>query len=391
MLRRLSFFFIVCAMAWPASPLSAQGRDPAEITIEGDRDFPVFLGRIRGDAGSEVSSVVLSNLQRAGSFEFRSKSSGAYVIEGKAADDRVEGRLFDPRGKAVFQRLYRGSRTAALAQRFADDVIEAITGQKGIGSSRIAFVSDASGKKELYLCTPTGEDIRQVTRDQSLSVSPAISPDGQKLAYTGYLSGYADVYLIDLPTGKRERIIAEPGTNTGSAISPDGSKIALTMSMFGNPELAVTPIQGGSAKRLTQSKAVESSPAWSPNGRELVFVSDATGSPKLYRIPATGGRPVLIDTGFSYCVEPSWSPDGARLAFNTRKDGRNHVAIHDFSSGSASLLTSGSPAEDPVWGPDSVHLLYVQAGDLYLHNTETGSRERIVSDFGTISEPTWTR
>ncbi len=380
-------FLPVLLILCPTTAFSA----PAEITITGERGFPVNFAGLSGENGAETSKIVRNDLTDAGFFRFVGQSRGAFAVGGAARGERLEGRLVGPSGKVLFQRAYGGTNVRRLAHQFSADVIAAITGQPSIANTRIAFVSNKTGRKELYLCDYDGGNVRPLTRDGSISVSPSFSPDGRKLAYTGYLSGYADIYVIDLPTGKRERIISQPGTNTGAAFSPDGSRLALTMSFPGNPEIFTSGLDGGRASRLTRSKAVESSPAWSPDGKKLVYVSDATGKPQLYTVNARGGRPKHLNFGYAYCVEPDWSPDGARMAFNVRENGRNAVAIHDFRNQASQTLTSGANAETPVWGADSRHLIYVQNNAIFLHDVETGARRKIVSGFGSVSELAWTR
>ena len=364
---------------------------PAEITIKGQRGYPVALGRLSGAEGQSATAIVHRDMAGTGVFRFVSQPKDAFTVNGSASSKRIEGRVTDPSGKVLFNRAYQGSDLERLAHQFADDAIQAITGQKGITGSRIAFVSDKTGKKEIYLCGYDGSNVRQVTRDGSISVSPSLSPDGRKLAYTSYLGGFADVYLIDLPTGKRQRIISQPGTNTGAAFSPAGDKIALTMSFPGNPELFTAGLDGKKAKRLSRSKAVESSPTWSPDGKRVCYVSDATSKPQLYLVNSSGGRPQQLKLGYGYCVEPDWSPDGQRIAFNVRQGGRNHVAVHDFENKVTKTITKGPNSETPIWGADSRHLIYVQDHKLILHNYETGEKRPIVSSMGRVSEPAWTR
>ena len=157
--------------------------------------------------------------------------------------------MTDQRGSVVLQKSCSGGPRLA-AHRFADDIVETLTGHKGIASSRIAFVSTRSGRKEIYTADYDGANVRQLTHDNSISVAPALAPNGSKLAYTGYQSGYADIYLIDLGS-----VLAAAsqvsGTNSGAAFSPNGGQIACTLSKDGNPELYVIGAGGGGARRLT--------------------------------------------------------------------------------------------------------------------------------------------
>jgi len=364
---------------------------PVEITITGQRGFPVALRSFQGAAGVEAMETVSADLRRSGRIRFQPTPAGAFRIEGNAQPGNLQARVVSPDGNVVLERKYNGGTAVALAHRFADDAVAAITGVPGISQSRLAFSVKKTGRKELYICDYDGANLQQVTHDQSISVSPALSRDGRALAYTGYLNGFADIYLIDLPTGRRQKVVAEPGTNTGASFSPSGDRIACTMSASGNPELFVVPVRGGRAKRLTQSRFVESSPCWSPDGRSIVFVSDATGAPQLFVISAAGGRPQRIDTGHAYCVEPDWAPNGHLIAFNVREGGRNQVAVHDLRTRSTRVLTNGANAETPVWGADSQHIAYVQSGSLYVHDVETNTRTSVISGFGEVSEPAWSR
>lgn len=370
-------------------PISGFGQ-PGEITISGQRGYPLALSKLGGPAGATTTEILRTDLTRSGIIRFVTQPQGSFVVSGASTPTRIDAELRGPQGEVIFKRAYNGSNIERLAHQLNDDIVFAISGKPGIATSQIAFVGSKTGRKEIYLCDYDGGNVRQVTRDNSISVSPSVSSNGQKLAYTSYISGFADVYLIDLPTGKRTRIINQPGTNTGAAFSPDGGQLALTMSFPGNPELFTTGLDGGRAKRLTNSGGVESSPSWSPDGKKIVYVSDASGQPQLYTVSSGGGRPQLLSTGHGFCVEPDWSPDGNRIAFNVRQGGANQVAVYDFNQGSR-VITTGSSAEAPVWGANSRHVLYVQGDALYVHDVESGVRTRIVGGMGKLGEPSWTR
>lgn len=380
----------VCCL-WPA-PSSAQSRPSAEITIEGSRGYSLLLAGVAGPHGAEASSLLEGCLARDGQFSFTTGSNGvAYSIRLQAGQEQLEGSVTAPSGQSLLSRTYRGEPLRQQVFRFSDDLVAAITGSPGVACSRIAFVSDRSGQKEIYLCDASGGQIQQITKDRSLCVSPSISHDGRYLAFTSYVSGYADVYVQDLTQRKRLRAFAQPGTNTGAAISPSGNEIALTMSHPGNPEIFVGPLTGGSARRLTANRFVEASPAWSPDGKHLVFVSDANGRPQLFIAGSGGGRPMALDTGFPDCFEPDWSPDGQRIAFTIRSGGTHQIALYDLQKKSSQLLTRGPGSEQPLWGANSRHLIYLEGNAIVIHEIESGSREPVISGFGRISEIAWTR
>jgi TolB protein len=307
-------------------------------------------------------------------------------VSGSAAGAGLAGKVADRGGKTALSQTFSGS-ARAKAHKFADAIVETLTGNKGIADTKIAFVATRTGKKEIYTADADGANVVQLTKDGVISVAPCLSPDGRMLVYTGYQSGYADVYEINLASGSRNRIIKYPGTNSGAAYSPDGHRLAVTLSKDGNPEIYVTSAGGGGAHRITHSPGADSSPTWSPDGSELIYSNDEGGGPKLYRISANGGSPRLISTGHNYNTEPSWSPDGKKVAYTIRGGGFQ-IAITDLNGGGGRVLAEG---QDPVWGADSRHLLYANGGSIVLLDAQTGQKTTLISGLGRASEPTWSR
>jgi TolB protein len=358
------------------------------ITVRKGTSQPVAVKEIGGASGGTATSVLKNDIQLSGGLSLGDPSSATVTISGTASPSSFNGLATEKSGGVVLQKSYSGE-TRRTVHQFANDLVETLTGQKGIALSEVAFVADRTGHKEIYTCDYDGARAVQLTHDGVISVSPALSADGRRLAYTGYQSGYADIYLVDLTNGARNRIIKFPGTNSGAAFSPDGSRIACTMSKDGNPEIYVTGVSGDSPRRLTRSRGVESSPTWSPNGSEIIYSSDERGGPQLYRIPSEGGTGRLLSTGFGYNTQPNWSPDGRKVAFNVRSGGGFQVAILDLDSSSTRVVVGDGG--NPVWGPDSRHLIFSRGTGLYLFDTVTGRETRLVSDLGQISEPTWSR
>lgn len=370
----------------PLSPtLSAQ--DAPLITITKSDKISLALNAVTGPESALITQTLQKDLQLSGAFSLGVPTTSSFLVAGAGSGTSLRGLVTERGGRVILERSYQGNpRTQAHA--FANDIVETITGIRGIAGSKVAFVATRSGNKEIYLVESDGSGLTQLTRDSGISVSPRLSADGRKLAYTGYQSGYADVYEIDLGSGSRRRIMKYPGTNSGAAYSPNGDHFAVTLSKDGNPELYVTASNGDSPRRLTMTPGVESCPTWSPDGREIIYSSDAGGSSMLYRISASGGSPSQIRTGYSYNTEPHWSPDGKKVCFNVREGGSFQVAILDLASGQVRLLGEG---QNPVWGPDSKHVVYANGGSLVLLDVVTLQRNSIVGGVGKVSEPTWMR
>lgn len=356
------------------------------ITIKKGDATSIILKPFGGADGAAASKVVQNDLDLSGCFVLTAAERASFSVAGNAGGGTLQATVTDRSGGVILQKSYSGGlRTAA--HEFADDIVETITGVKGIAGSKLAFVATRSGHKEIYLGDYDGAGVQQLTSDGSISVAPAISADASKLAYTGYQSGYADIYLITLAGGARNRIIKFPGTNSGAAFSPDGARIAATLSKDGNPELYIVGAGGGGAKRLTRTGGVESSPSWSPDGDEIVYSSDERGGPQLFRIGSGGGAGRLIPSGYGYCTEPSWSPDGKKIAFTVRQGGFS-IAILDLATGTTRIVAQG---EDPVWGANSRHIIYSAGSTLNLLDTVKGRITPVVSGLGKLSEPTWSR
>ena len=206
-----------------------------------------------------------------------------YTVRGTASGGSLQGHVVDHSGGTVLSKTYSGStrdKCPSVRQRHHRNAHREQRNRR-----QQDHLHRHPQREEGSLCGGfDGSNVRQLTHDNTISVHPSLSPDGRRIAYTGYQSGYADVYVIDLASGARNRIVNFPGTNSGAAFSPDGSGLALTISKDGNPELYTVSASGGGARRLTRTRGVESGPTWSPEGDEIIYSSDEGGSPQLYRI-----------------------------------------------------------------------------------------------------------
>jgi TolB protein len=371
-----------------ATQLHGQG-----VTVEVST-LPRVGVSISGPLGGGVTEIVSNDLKRTGMISPVGGGSGDYLASGEAGESGVTGRLVNKKtGADVFDQTFTGKGRLA-AHQFADAITQAVTGLPGFASSKLAFISNATGSKELYLADMDGFNTRVITHDGTISASPALNRDGTKLAYTSYKSGYPDVYLIDLKTGSRTRIAFFPGINSGPSFSPDGSLIALTLSKDGNPEIYTMSIDGGSLTRVTRTRGSETSPSWSPTGDRLVYSSDDRGSPQLFISSATSTAESSdmdhLVTGNSYCTKPDWSPDGKWIAFTARVGGQFQIGVFNVAGRTAQLITTAG-GQDPDWTRDSRHLVYANNGRLYLLDTVSRQSLPIETAVSGCGEPTVSR
>ncbi len=365
------------------TPLVRAADVPTITVSKGDR-INLNLAGLTGGEGSTATRIVEKDLSISGLINL-SSANASYTVSGQAAGGSLQGQVVDHSGGTVLSKTYNGA-ASENAHQFANDIIETLTGNKGLAGSKIAFIATRSGRKEVYVADYDGAHVRQLTHDNTISVHPSLSPDGRRLAYTGYQSGYADVYVIDLASGARNRIVNFPGTNSGAAFSPNGSRLALTISKDGNPELYTVSASGGGAQRLTRTRGVESGPTWSPDGDSIIYSFDGSGGPQLYRISASGGTGRQISTGYGYCTEPDWSPDGKKVTFNVRSGGEFQIVVLDLAGGGKRIVGTG---EDPVWGPDSRHVIFSDGGTLYMVDTVNSQKTKVLDGLGKITEPSW--
>ena len=362
-MNRFTASLILAFVFTAACTASAQVRVSKGAGHKTSIDWSSFGGS-QTPAGSLFKKTLQDDLVRSGWFTPAARGQGILVLQGLYEDDgadlSVKCYVFEMETKQNYlSKSYRagGPEARRLAHKVADEIIEAVTGKKGICSGRLVIVGKRTKTKEIYLCDPDGQNVVQLTKDGKISLAPKWGPDGDTIVYTSYLKGYPDVYSINVGTGRRNRLAGYPGLNTGADISPNGREVALILSKDGNPELYVKNLRNGELTRLTSSlRAAEASPSWSPDGNQIVYVSDQSGTPQLYIISRDGGRPARMTSRGLENVAPDWGANGW-IAYTTRVGGRYQVCVMDPSSGVTRQITSDdADFEDPCWAPDGRHL-----------------------------------
>ncbi|MBW2234210.1 MAG: PD40 domain-containing protein [Deltaproteobacteria bacterium] len=330
------------------------------------------------------------------------------------ADALIEGTVVtEPRGMAVQFHVWDVVRCRRLkrkryfgnpgdvdviARRIADDVIEAFTGRHGMSSTEIAFVSDRSGRKEIYVMNSDGTDVRGATRNRSINAFPDWSPKGNEIIYTSYrLGGQPTLFLLTRGRRKPGQLLSTLDDSAPiyrGTFDPKGSRIAFVMSVNGAPELFTSRRDGRGLKRLTKHRAIDISPAWSPDGRRMAFVSDRSGAPQLYMMGSDGSNVRRLTYDGAYNTSPAWSPDGNWIAYESRVGGQFDIWIIDPAGTSSSpLVTHPRSDEGPTWSPDGRWLAFSSTrrgnADIYAVGIDGKNLRRLTKGAGNNTSPAW--
>ena len=391
-------FFSILSVA------SAQVRVTKSMNEVSTLDISQFVGQSAGTPAL-FRQTLEADLNRSGWFSLvgggRAEFSllGEAAIAGDSLEVRCEAYNVASRERLLSKTYPKTDREIRrLAHTVADDIVAALTGHKGMASTRILLIGNRTGKKEVYVCDADGQNLRQLTRDNTISMAPKWSPDGTRFVYTSFRSQFPDVYLVNFATGDRKCIANYPGLNTSAAFSPDGREVALILSKDGNPDLYVKDLAGGALTRLTSvPHAAEASPAWSPDGRQIVFVSDRKGTPQLYVMDRSGGEPRRLTSRGSQNVDPDWGANGY-IAYCSFIGRIYQIFVMNPATMELKQVThEDADYEDPSWAPDGRHILCTRTSNyrsrIFIIDTLGGSLIPLLpeSERGDWVAPDWSK
>ena len=424
-MRFFKFFIII--------PLFLNAELVIEITKGSDNPYRIALIPFQGEFtfAKEANEIVKNDLLRTGEFYiFDEKSLIAYppseddinysdwrlinadyllltsVIESNSG---IEARyeIFDVRRKSKIRssKVYGVSNNVRqLSHYVSDGIYEAITGIKGIASTKILYVSQSNNLEstyKLYVADADGANEQLLVKSPEPIISPVWSPDSKKVAYVSFETGIANVYIQDIFTGDRESIIKKRCLTCTSneqisspSWSPDGKYLSLTLYQDGNAEIYIYNLQKRNLTRLTNHYSIDTESKWSPDGRKLMFTSGRSGSPQLYELDLRklNKKPKRLTFEGNYNARGSYLPGGEGIVFVHRSSDQFQIAIKYFEDNFIIPLTDAKMDESPSVSPNGNVIIYAiseQNNDILAGVTLSGAKFRLPSAKGQVREPAW--
>lgn len=251
-----------------------------------------------------------------------------------------------------------------LAHHMSDEIYQKLVGDRGVFSTRLAYVSVQKlfHKKKLYqlmIADSDGENAHAILTSQQPIMSPSWSPDGHHIAYVTFETTLPQIYISDIATGKRHLLSSFPGINGAPAWSPNGKKLAVALSMDNtNPNIYVINIANKQLQQITNNWAINTEPSWSPDGDTIIFTSDRGGAPQIYAYNFTRNKVQRMTYTGGYNASASYSPDGKRLIMLHKDETGYNIASMDLSSGIVKILTPSGNTDSPSVAPNGKMIVY---------------------------------
>ncbi len=270
-----------------------------------------------------------------------------------------------------------------------------ITGYEGTDAfpmwvgERIYYLSDQSGRANIFSMNPDGTEIKQHTFEEKWDVRWP-STDGKNIVFQKAMdiwayniqSGKSKKIDINLPSDRiraRRRIVNPSDYIDSYSLPNEGRRFAVAA----RGEVFTFPVEkAGYIRQITHSfDARDRVVAFSPNGKQLAVISDASGEDEIWLYNSDGkGKPVqLTKRGDRQKHWVSWSPDGEMLVYS---DKSNHLWIVNAENGKQSLVDDAPDLWNYEWSPDSKWIAWIrfekdQTSDIHLYSIDSGDRRRI--------------
>lgn len=290
------------------------------------------------------------------------------------------------------------SELKALAHHISNIVYQQITGDKGIFTSRLAYVlvkngPNTSGRYELLVADYNGDNPKPLLISSEPLMSPAWSPDAKHLAFVSFENKRSEIYLVDVQTGRRQLISKAPGINGAPTWSPDGRSLVFVLSKTGAPKLYRYQLASKKLEQLTYGLSIDTEPEFSKDGRSLLFTSNRGGGPQIYQLSLANKKISRLTFAGNYNSSAKYLGNSKEIVLLHRDGKKYQISRYDLVDDRFTPLSFSTLDESPSSSPNGELVVYAtelnQKGVLSVATKEGVLRYRIKSVEGQLQEPDW--
>jgi TolB protein len=320
-------------------------------------------------------------------------SGNRYEVSFELLDAAAHGRLILNKSYPVGAEALR-----ALAHHISDEVYQKLTGERGIFSTRMAYILvHRNGEKASYsleVADVDGYNPQSLLVSTEPIMSPTWSPDGSQIAYVSFEKKKAQIFTVAVETGKRRLLTDFQGINGAPSWSPDGRELAVVLSKGGSPKIYRVDLSNGAMKQLTFGDSIDTEPRYSPDGRSILFTSGRGGSPQIYRLSLADGKITRLTYEGNYNARASYTPNQRQIVMLHRGEDRQfNIAVQNSDSSQISTLTFAPLDESPSVSPNGRLVLYAthkqDKGVLAMVSIDGRIRMLLPAREGDVQEPAW--
>jgi TolB protein len=388
-----------------------------ELTQGINSALPVGIESFGSDASAlQLNQIIKNDLSMTGQFKLlTSNAPSISTWRALGADSVISGHLtrisgnryalhleltdVAVKGRVLLAKEYQvnASDIRRLAHHVSDEIVYQLTGERGIFSTRIAYVlvrRDYNRTRySLEIAEVDGNNPQSLLVSTDPIMSPAWSPDGRQIAYVSFEKRRAQIFTVDVATGQRRLLTDFPGINGAPAWSPDGRQLAVVLSKGGSPKIYLLSLANGTMKQLTYGEAIDTEPRFSPDGTSILFTSGRGGSPQVYKLTLATGAITRITYDGNYNAKASYTPNQHHMVMLHREDRTFNLGVLRVGSSAITPLTYSSNDESPSISPNGRLVLYAtherDKGVLALVSLDGRARMLYPARDGDVQEPAW--
>ena len=318
---------------------------------------------------------------------------------------RIDYQLFDiTRRQSIMKGHVTGQpgQLRPLAHSISDQVYRRITNIQGVFSTKLLYVlvkdkGSPSATYHLVYADMDGHRPVTIVKSSQPILAPAWSPARKEVAYVSYTQDkWQVIYIQNLATGKRKIITRDFSLSSSPAFSPDGDQLAMTLSKGKGTHIYVADVNTLQLKQVTFGQHIlDSEPSWTNDGKHIIFTSNRQGSAQLYKLDVKEGKVERLTFTGNFNARAKMFPDGRNIALVHKGIGERayHIAVFDTVTEKMRILSTEPFEDSPSISPNGRILVFSSLkGENYVLGMVTADGRasyQLPFHEGDVQEPSW--